>query len=184
MRVTDHRYARERTRFDLALRMIRLEARTCTIKQCTGLSDDRIRKLCKTYCLHTGPPVRRRRGKPPRQTSYYFKSAWMQFEATTLAALAAVFGLLRVTPPTATLLTSPETPEYGHLLCQAFETYTQLHRPHRISFEHAWGLFDAIANSEDLTFEVCMRCEGVYLHDALGLGLTVCPACRLKARMR
>jgi len=184
MRVTDHRYAGERTRFDLALRMILLEARTCTIRQCTGLSDDRIRKLYKTYFPSSGRPVRRRRGKPPRQTSYYFKSAWMQFEATTLAALATVFDLMRVTPPSATFLATPETPEYGHLLCQAFETYKQIHRPHRISFEHAWGLFNAIAHSDELTFEACKRCDGVYLHDALGLGPIVCPACKLKPRLR
>ena len=184
MRVTDHRYAGERNRFDLALRMIRLEARTCTIRQCTGLSDDRIRKLYKTYFPVSGLSLRRRRGKPPRQTSYYFKSAWMQFEATTLAALAAVFGLMRVTPPRGTLLAAPETPEYGHLLCQAFETYKQIHKHHRISFEHAWGLFDAISKSEELVFETCKRCDGVYLHDALDIVSPICPGCRLKARLR
>ena len=43
MRLTDDRYANERTQFELALRMIRHEARTRTIRECTGLSDDRIR---------------------------------------------------------------------------------------------------------------------------------------------
>ncbi len=45
MRLTDDRYANERSQFELALRMIRHEARTRTIRECTGLSDDRIRKL-------------------------------------------------------------------------------------------------------------------------------------------
>ena len=43
--MTDDRYAAERSQFELALRMIRHEARTRTIRECTGLSDDRIRKL-------------------------------------------------------------------------------------------------------------------------------------------
>ena len=45
MRVSEERYSRDRERFDLALRMIHLEARTRTIKQWTGLTDDRIRKV-------------------------------------------------------------------------------------------------------------------------------------------
>jgi len=40
MRLTDNRYASERSQFELALRMIHHEARTRTIKDCTGLSDD------------------------------------------------------------------------------------------------------------------------------------------------
>ena len=47
MRLTDNRYASERSQFELALRMIHHEARTRTIKECTGLSDDRIRKLTR-----------------------------------------------------------------------------------------------------------------------------------------
>ena len=54
MRLTDDRYANERTQFELALRMIRHEARTRTIRECTGLSDDRIRKLYCTYFRNSG----------------------------------------------------------------------------------------------------------------------------------
>ena len=45
MRVSDDRYTRDRQKFDLAVRLIRHEARTFTIRQWTGLSDDRIRKV-------------------------------------------------------------------------------------------------------------------------------------------
>ena len=45
MRVSDDRYTRDRQRLDLGLRLIRHEARTFTIRQLTGLSDDRIRKI-------------------------------------------------------------------------------------------------------------------------------------------
>ncbi len=54
MRVSDDRYTRDRQRLDLALRLIRHEARTFTIRQFTGLSDDRIRKLYRSYVLHDG----------------------------------------------------------------------------------------------------------------------------------
>jgi hypothetical protein len=45
MRVSDDRYTRDRLRLDLAQRLIHHEARTFTIRQWTGLSDDRIRKV-------------------------------------------------------------------------------------------------------------------------------------------
>ena len=45
MRISDDRYSRERARMELALRFLRHEARTQTIRAWTGLSDDRIRKV-------------------------------------------------------------------------------------------------------------------------------------------
>jgi hypothetical protein len=45
MRISDDRYNRERLSLDLALRFLRHEARTQTIRTWTGLTDDRIRKL-------------------------------------------------------------------------------------------------------------------------------------------
>ena len=85
MRLTDDRYANERTQFELALRMIRHEARTRTIRECTGLSDDRIRKLYSTYFRNSGVTgVRRRRGKSPRQITRFVKNADHQLRATTL----------------------------------------------------------------------------------------------------
>jgi hypothetical protein len=44
MRISEDRYSRERLSLDLALRFLRHEARTQTIRMWTGLSDDRIRK--------------------------------------------------------------------------------------------------------------------------------------------
>ena len=88
MRLTDDRYAFERSQFELALRMIRHEARTRTIRECTGLSDDRIRKLYTTYFRNAGRnDVRRRRGKSPRQITRFVASAENQLQATTLVAL-------------------------------------------------------------------------------------------------
>ena len=70
MRVSDDRYTRDRQRLDLALRLIRHEARTFTIRQWTGLSDDRIRKLYRSYVLnHDAQRVFRHRGKSPRQAA-------------------------------------------------------------------------------------------------------------------
>jgi hypothetical protein len=52
MRISDGRYSRERFSLDLALKFLRHEARAQTIRAWTGLSDDRIRNLCRQ--LHKG----------------------------------------------------------------------------------------------------------------------------------
>ena len=85
MRLTDDRYAAERSQFELALRMIGHEARTRTIRECTALSDDRIRKLYATYFRGPGSNnVRRRRGKSPRQVGRFVKNPENQLQATVL----------------------------------------------------------------------------------------------------
>src|SRR5210317_2158035 len=97
MRLTDDRYAGERSQFELALRMIRHEARTRTIRECTGLSDDRIRKLYATYFRNAGgTTIRRRRGKSPRQITRFVKNARNQLQATTLVALYCSGLLVRI----------------------------------------------------------------------------------------
>ncbi len=88
-------YSNERSRNDLALRMIRHEARTCTIRECTGLTDDRIRRLYKSYAHELSEaPVRRHRGKSPRQVTFFVRNTRAQFESSLLAGSFAAFGLL------------------------------------------------------------------------------------------
>ena len=77
--------------------MIGHEARTRTIRECTGLSDDRIRKVYATYFRDSGTDaVRRRRGKSPQQIGLFVKNPQNQLEATTLVALFCASLLLRV----------------------------------------------------------------------------------------
>ena len=88
MRVTDHRYQGEMSKFHLAVRMISHEARTGTIRTCTGFSEDRIRKIHTTYFRHGGvATVKRRRGKSPSQINAFLCSASRQSEATVLACV-------------------------------------------------------------------------------------------------
>src|SRR5271168_4558746 len=95
MRVSDDRYTRDRQRLDLALRLIRHEARTFTIRQWTGLSDDRIRKLYRSYVLnHAAQRVMRHRGKSPRQAAFFFRYPELNFQAAQLASLFVMYGLV------------------------------------------------------------------------------------------
>src|ERR1700679_331064 len=95
MRVSDDRYTRGRQRLDLALRLIHHEARTFTIRQWTGLSDDRIRKLYRSYVMSDAPSgVLRHRGKSPRQAAFFFRNPEVSFEAAQLSSLLVLHGLL------------------------------------------------------------------------------------------
>ncbi len=178
MRVSDDRYTRDRQRLDLALRLIRHEARTFTIRQWTGLSDDRIRKLYRSYIEHHGArAVLRHRGKSPRQAAFFFRNHETAFQAAQLASLFLVYGLLA---PGVLGKSSRERAgsfEACVLLCQAYEAYAELHDPAAISFEHAWYLLLALARHEELALARCERCGGVKLCDLLSRRRSACANC-------
>ena len=95
MRISDHRYNRDRLRFDLAVRMLHHGARARTIRTWTGLSKDRQRKLFQVYLLQLPqPPERRMRSKLPHHASCFLRSSTLGFEATTLASLFSILGLI------------------------------------------------------------------------------------------
>jgi hypothetical protein len=182
MHISNDRYFRERQRHDLALRMIRHEARTCTIKACTGLTDDRIRRLCKTYQLHAAAaPMRRKRGKAPRQLAFFTRNAQIQFESACLTSVFGTFGLLRQLTPRGR---DESSIELGSLFCDAFETHRQLARTPTMSFEHAWFLLQQL--NEGRTFAVirCRQCHGQFLKDEVNASGGACPTCRLKKASR
>ncbi len=181
MRLTDDRYASERQQFELALRMIRHEARTRTIRECTGLSDDRIRKLYSTYFRHTeGAPVRRHRGKSPQQVARFVKNATFKLQATTLVALFLSGLLVRLDARGRVFACWPRPDvEYGHRVCRAFESYRLLHPDSRLSFEWAWNLLQTITRNDELRLADCARCRTRFVHDAYALGERVCPSCEI-----
>src|ERR1700742_2015227 len=94
MRVSDDRYSRDRQKFDLAVRLIRHEARTQTIRTWTGLSDDRIRKLCRSYVSESDQPISRPRGKSPQQSAFFSRSTKLKEEASLLASVCSLLGVL------------------------------------------------------------------------------------------
>lgn len=174
MRVSDDRYTRDRSRLDLALRLIRHEARTYTIRQWTGLSDDRIRKLYRSYLLEeessasrNSAGLLRHRGKSPRQAAFFFRNSHVNFHAAQLASLFVMYGLLGGSAVQLEPRYRVGSLESGLLLCQAYEAYLDLHAPASISFEHAWFLLLALARRDEVGFSRCSACGGVKLRDLL-----------------
>ena len=181
MRLTDDRYASERNQFELALRMISHEARTRTIRECTRLSDDRIRKLFDTYFRNSaGRSIRRHRGKSPRQVARFVKNPVNQLQSTTLVALFCSGRLLSVD---INRRLKPRWPqpnvEYGHRVCRAFETYCLLHSDARLSFEWTWNLLQTISRNDELFMARCSKCSVAYVQDAYALDHQECPSCEI-----
>jgi hypothetical protein len=179
MRVSDDRYNRDRLRIDVAMRFIRHEARTRTIRRWTGLTDDRIRKLYHSY-LQGGGRTTRHRGKSPRQLAYFLRTARIRDEASALASLCYLVGLfdrLRQYPG----------PHYGTdvdgaaLLCRAYEGYRGALRDPAITFEHAELLVGALARGSELRLGHCRDCGALLVVDSLGLRPARCCLCSTEA---
>lgn len=186
MRVTDDRYTRDRQRLDLAIRMIRHEARTQTIRTWTGLTDDRIRKLYRTYVQshgHEAAAVRRHRGKSPRQSAFFLRNVETRREAASLAGLFTLLGLLQNAARDVRAGTQAAL-RWGDLFCRVYETYRALHRSHRISFEHACHLLHALERRAELAVDACPSCDALMVVDMLRARTPVCAWCEHERRAR
>jgi hypothetical protein len=178
MRVSDDRYTRDREKFDLAFRLIHHEARTFTIRLWTGLSDDRIRKLYRSYCMdHAARSVLRHRGKSPRQAAFFFRSPELNFQAAQLASLFVMYGLVDGGERGIEPHYRVGSLESGALLCRAYEAYLDLHAPASISFEHAWFLLLALARHDEVGISRCALCGGVRVRDLLAKHKLACANC-------
>ncbi|MBV9620774.1 MAG: hypothetical protein JO341_07080 [Gammaproteobacteria bacterium] len=169
MRISDDRYHRERSRMEVALRFLRHEARTQTIRAWTGLSDDRIRKLYRSYYGPLRGALTRHRGKSPHQIAYFSRSTRLIEETVALASRLWVLGALQAP--------APVTLERGTLLCQAFEAH-RLALPHaQISFEHMVFLAAVLARGERLRIGWCGLCGGLVVTEPFALRALRCPFC-------
>jgi len=177
MRATDDRYRGEQAKFELAMRMIRHEARTGTIRYVTGLQDDRIRKLYTTYFKFGEAPVRRRRGRSPTRVSPLVRTPIRALESGLFANLLLSNGLISVEQPPGPNLKG--SIELGNRFCECFETYDMLVPGGALTFEWGWNLLLSIRRGDELGITRCQRCSVCYVFDLLSLPRSACPACLL-----
>ena len=183
MRISDDRYSRERLCLDLALRFLRHEARTQTIRTWTGLTDDRIRNLYRSYMSRGAHFVPRHRGKSPHQVAYFTRSLRVQWET---AQLASLLSLLAVVPAQPSLEMAGSLPSVarGEKLCYAFETYQTTIPSSQISFEHAVFLAVALARGDQLRLGCCRECSGLLVIERFPLREKRCQYCANPAQPR
>jgi hypothetical protein len=185
MRIHDDRYVRERRKFEVALRFIRHEARTRTVRVWTGLSDDRIRKLYRSYIQESSSsqprasmPVRHR-GKSPRQPAFFTHSARARHESSSFASLCRLTGALprggsALTPE---LRRDPAGLARGELLCEAYEIYCARFTAPILSFEHAEFLLRAICRGDELVIGGCRDCSAALVTDRWSMRPPRCIVC-------
>jgi Flagellar transcriptional activator (FlhC) len=176
MRISDDRYSRERLSLDLALRFLRHEARTQTIRKWTGLTDDRIRNLYRSYMSRGGHFVPRHRGKSPHQVAYFTRSLRVQWETAQLASLLSLFTVIPA-QPSPEIAASLPTVARGEKLCYAFEMYRTTIPTSQISFEHSVFLTVALARGDQLRLGGCRECGGLLVLERFQMRARRCLYC-------
>lgn len=181
MRISDDRYSRERLRMELALRFLGHEARTQTIRAWTGLSDDRIRKLYRSYMSQACRQAPRHRGKSPHQVAYFTRSQQLQLESAALASMLSLLGVVPARDGDAAAAALPGLTR-GALLCAAFEAYCTVVPAAQISFEHAVFLASALTRGDQLRLGNCAGCGALLVTERFLLRDARCCLCALAAR--
>ena len=185
MRISDDRYNRERARMELALRFLHHEARTQTIRAWTGLSDDRIRKLYRSYMSQARRHLQRHRGKSPHQVAYFTRSLRLQEESGLLGSVLSLLGVIPggvsgpTVAPAPARAGSASLPGVtrGVLLCQAFEAFRLLLPSAQISFEHAVFLATTLARGDQLRLGDCSDCGSLMVTERFPLRTSRCTHC-------
>jgi Flagellar transcriptional activator (FlhC) len=180
MRISDDRYSRDRRRYDLAVRFLHHQARTHTIRSWTGLTDDRIRRLYRTYVDVAQGDSKRHRGKSPQQAAFFMRSHQRKYETAVLASLLCLFSVVPLGSVLDLARSVPSVPR-GESLCEAFEAYRALLPASPISFDHATFLVLALARGDELRFGSCCGCNSLLVVDRLSLHNPHCGLCRGKA---
>jgi hypothetical protein len=181
MRISEDRYERDRQRLELALRFLTHEARTQTIRVWTGLSDDRIRKLYRSYLGRAACYVPRHRGKSPHQAAYFMRTLKIQQETAVLASYFALNSLVPPDPSPAAAAALPNISR-GNSLCAAFESYTGLVPTASISFEYAVFLADCLARGDQLRLGRCCECGGMIVVERFPIREKRCQHCTAAQR--
>ncbi|MGH8294784.1 MAG: hypothetical protein ACRETZ_04675 [Steroidobacteraceae bacterium] len=182
MRISEDRYDRDRQRLELALRFLTHEARTQTIRVWTGLSDDRIRKLYRSYLGRAACYVPRHRGKSPHQAAYFTRSLRIQQETAVLASYFALAALVPAEPSAAAAAVLADIAR-GNALCTAFETYTVMAPTASVSFEYAVFLAQCLARGDQLRLGRCSDCGGIVVVERFPIRERRCHHCALAARL-
>jgi hypothetical protein len=175
LRLTNQRYSRDLRPLQLALRMLKFEARTGTIRRWTGLTETRIRALGKSdYAVSAGAPPVRHRGPAPYRIESILADARLRADANAVAAIASLLTPIAVTSNESL---NEEKLAMGESLCCLYETYSAIVPLRRLSFEQVVLILESIAKGECVTTVRCSSCEALLIQDALRVAVRTCRQC-------
>jgi hypothetical protein len=176
MRVSEDRYIRDLRRINLAQRLIHHEARTRSICAWTGLSDERVRNLYRSYGAGA-TPVQRHRGPSPSRLATFLRSPTLRSEASAIAGVAYVLGVIPPRPVPNARKTLPGV-ELGERLCHAFEIFRRVVPESHLSIDQFILLALSLALGDELEVGHCDHCHAALLLDPLSASPRRGPSCR------
>lgn len=176
MRITDERYLRDLRRLNLAMRLIKYEARTGTVRECTGLGDDRIRRLYHQYLRPAGACTDRHRGRAPHVPLRIVASPRGGADAAIFAGFSGRLGVVDLAPDAKGRyqLLSIGLVE---AICDAFDLYRDFVPEGQLSFEQALCVVKALWRRDEIGPGRCEQCGALILVDLLSLYVPRCASC-------
>ncbi len=169
--------AGEAQRLAVAMRMLKFEARTRTIRLATQLSDDQIRRL-----YHQGGVAMtgsRHRGRSPSNALQYTRNAAAQLESSIFSGVLVKHGLLKGRRPKPWLHNALQ---YAQRFCDAYAEYQPMAQQEALNFEQAWFLARSLAARAELYLQRCTQCTGHFVRDTSTVLKHQCPLCQLRDR--
>ncbi len=171
----------QQERMAVAIEMIRLEARTRTIRLATRLTEDQIRRLYRQARIGgTEVAAARHRGRSPTQALQYTRNLGMQLEASILASVLTKHAMLRGRREKPWL---SDGLDYAQRFCKAYSEYRPLALQQPLSFEQAWHFARTLAARTELYLYRCARCASHFVRDASTILKNQCPFCRLREQL-
>lgn len=177
VRISDHRYIRDVGKYNLAMRLIHHEARTGTIRDCTGLSRRCIRNLFRSYAHdQLGGCAARHRGPSPHNVEFLLQSSEVRSDIAVLASICCLWDLISLHPPRIVRREPPNVVR-AELLCTAFEMFQELVPQSTITLEHALLLVATLIQGKELALRACPNCTALIVIDFHADTRLICDLC-------
>lgn len=166
--------ASEAERNAVALRMLKFEARTRTIRLATGLSEEQIRRLYHRAAMAN--TSQRHRGRSPSSVAQFTRNFVAQLEASIISGVLVKHGLLKGRRPKPWLNIGMH---YARLFCAAYAEYLQIAHQ-ALNFEQAWYFARSLAARGEIYLQNCGRCNSYFVLDLATVLKHPCPVCKLR----
>jgi hypothetical protein len=171
--VTDDTLGRYFRRYQLALRMMSLGARTQTVCAWSGLTRDQVVTQRRRWRFD---PDERRRGPAPSALHVFFKSKRYRGEAALFASMCRIIGATTAGTGKKAAERLPSL-ENGELLCEALEALREWQPSAELTFEHAVLLASCVVRAEHVTLGRCSECHRATITEGPQRHYTHCGHC-------
>lgn len=170
---------RDFRRYQLALRLMRHQARTQTISELTQLTRHQLATLRQRWRV---PQATRHRGPAPKSMAAFFHSPRARSEGASLTVLCQQFNAI----PSGVGVGAPKdllSLELGEQLCLVFEVYRGCFPDSAVEFEELLMLAVGLARGDEIAVGRCGSCAAVILIDRFAAPRYFCSHCHVMDSM-